>query len=400
MRRGRGDEQVTQPIYRGPIRAPARRRGPPPQKRSSTGPLAFVLLVVIVALGAFVLARPLATDAVLQAADDHDTLLRQPAVRAFIAPAVAPLIDKPADPTAKQVDFTVRRGATASQIAADLVSAKIITSGLAFKYALYESGAENALQSGTYKVSASLSPRDLATLFQKAPGDQVALRIIEGWRLTEIAAAVNKAFPKIEPKDFLAVAVVGSRNNFVLNGLDPKASLEGFLFPDTYFLRPEATAEQIVNTLLDNFETKAGPTLRTASLDRKVAIYDIVKLASIVEREARDRKESPTIAGVYQHRLDIGMKLDADPTIQYAKGDWGELSLDDLKLDSPYNTYLNPGLPPTPIANPGLAALQAAAKPEQTDYLYFVAKGDGTGDHAFAKTIEEQEANRVKYGNK
>ena len=359
-----------------------------------------MLLVVAVAVGAFVLARPLATDAVVQAADDHDTLLRQPAVRAFIAPAVAPLIDKPADPTAKQVDFTVRRGATASQIAADLVSAKIITSGLAFKYALYESGAENALQSGTYKVSASLSPRDLATLFQKAPGDQVALRIIEGWRLTEIATAVNKAFPKIEPKDFLAVAVVGSRNNFVLNGLDPKASLEGFLFPDTYFLRPEATAEQIVNTLLDNFETKAGPTLRTASLDRKVAIYDMVKLASIVEREARDRKESPTIAGVYQHRLDIGMKLDADPTIQYAKGDWGELSLDDLKLDSPYNTYLNPGLPPTPIANPGLAALQAAAKPEQTDYLYFVAKGDGTGDHAFAKTIEEQEANRVKYGNK
>jgi UPF0755 protein len=103
---------------------------------------------------------------------------------------------------------------------------------------------------------------------------------------------------------------------------------------------------------------------------------------------------------VYQHRLDIGMKLDADPTIQYAKGDWGELSLDDLKLGSPYNTYLNPGLPPTPIANPGLAALQAAAQPEKTDYLYFVAKGDGTGDHAFAKTIEEQEANRVKYGNK
>jgi UPF0755 protein len=94
------------------------------------------------------------------------------------------------------------------------------------------------------------------------------------------------------------------------------------------------------------------------------------------------------------------MKLDADPTIQYAKGNWDELSLDDLKLASPYNTYLNPGLPPTPICNPGLAALQAAAQPEKTDFLFFVAKNDGTGDHAFAKTIEEQEANRIKYGNK
>jgi UPF0755 protein len=287
-----------------------------------------------------------------------------------------------------------------SQIAADLVSAGIIKSALAFKFVLFESGTENALQTGTYKVSAALSPRDLATLFQKAPGDQVALRIIEGWRLTEVAAAVNKAFPSISAADFMAAAVVGARNNFVLSGLDPKTSLEGFLFPDTYFLRPNATTEQIIGILLDNFETKAGPTLRTAAAARNVTIYDMVKLASIVEREARDRKESPTIAGVYQHRLDIGMKLDADPTIQYAKGDWGELSLDDLKLDSPYNTYLNPGLPPNPIANPGLAALQAAAQPEKTDYLYFVAKGDGTGDHAFARTIEEQEANRVKYGNK
>jgi len=390
----------TPPIYRGPVRAPARVRRRPPQKRSSAGPLVFALVVVAVALALFFLGRPLATDAIVQAADDHDTLLRQSAVRAIIAPRVEPLVDVPADPNAKTVDFTVRRGANASQIAADLQGAGLIKSALAFKFVLFEEGIENSMQTGTYKVSAALSPRDLATLFQKAPGDQVALRIIEGWRLTEVAAAVNKAFPSISAADFAAAAVVGTRNNFVLSGLDPKTSLEGFLFPDTYFLRPDATADQIIGILLDNFETKAGPALRTAAAARSVAIYDMVKLASIVEREARDRKESPTIAGVYQHRLDIGMKLDADPTIQYAKGTWDELSLDDLKLDSPYNTYLNAGLPPSPIANPGLAALQAAAQPEKTDFLYFVAKGDGTGDHAFAKTLEEQEANRVKYGNK
>jgi len=379
---------------------PARGRARPPRKRSSAGPLVFALVVVAAALALFFLARPLATDAIVQAADDHDTLLRQSAVRAIIAPKVEPLVDVPADPNAKTVDFTVRRGANASQIAADLQSAGLIKSALAFKFVLFEEGIENSMQTGTYKVSAALSPRDLATLFQKAPGDQVALRIIEGWRLTEVAAAVNKAFPSIKVADFVAAAVVGTRNNFVLSGLDPKTSLEGFLFPDTYFLRPDATTDQIIGILLDNFETKAGPALRTAAAARSVAIYDMVKLASIVEREARDRKESPTIAGVYQHRLDIGMKLDADPTIQYAKGTWDELSLDDLKLDSPYNTYVTAGLPPSPIANPGLAALQAAAQPEKTDFLYFVAKGDGTGDHAFAKTLEEQEANRVKYGNK
>jgi len=390
----------TPPVYRGPVRAPARGRARPPRKRSSAGPLVFALVVVVTALALFFLARPLATDEIVQAADDHDTLLRQSAVRAIIAPRVEPLVDVPADPNAKTVDFTVRAGANASQIAADLQSAGLIKSALAFKFVLFESGIENSMQTGTYKVSAALSPRDLATLFQKAPGDQVALRIIEGWRLTEVAAAVNKAFPKISAADFAAAAVVGTRNNFVLSGLDPKISLEGFLFPDTYFLRPDATADQIVGILLDNFETKAGPALRTAAAARSVAIYDMVKLASIVEREARDRKESPLIAGLYQHRLDIGMKLDADPTIQYAKGTWDELSLDDLKLDSPYNTYLNAGLPPGPIANPGLASLQAAAQPEKTDFLYFVAKGDGTGDHAFAKTLEEQEANRIKYGNK
>ena len=390
----------TEPIYRGPIRAPSRRMAKPPRKRSSLGPAAFAMVVVVAAIALFFIARPLATDAIVQAADDHDTLLRQSAVRAVIGPTVAPLLDAPADPNGKSIDFTVRRGANVSQIAADLLKAGLIKSALAFKYVLYEGGTENALQTGTYKVSAALSPRDIATLFQKAPGDQTALRIIEGWRLTEVATAVNKAFPAISPKDFLAAAVVGTRNNFVLSGLDPKTSLEGFLYPDTYFLRPDATIDQIIGILLDTFETKAGPALRTAAAARNVAIYDLVKLASIVEREARDRKESPLIAGLYQHRLDISMKLDADPTIQYAKGDWGELSLDDLKLASPYNTYLNPGLPPTPICNPGLAALQAAAQPEKTDYLFFVAKGDGTGDHAFAKTIEEQEANRVKYGNK
>lgn len=386
------------PATRGPVRLPPRR--PPPRRSTSNGPLLFALAVAIAAVAAFAIARPLVVDAVVGLADDHDSLLRQSAVRAIVAPRVAGLVDAPADPTGATVDFTVARGETASHIAARLESGGIIRSALAFKFVLYESGSENALQSGTYKVSSALSPRDLATLFQKAPGDQVALRIIEGWRLSEIAAAVNRAFPKISARQFAAAAIVGARNNTVLADLAPTVSLEGFLFPDTYFLRPDASADQIVDTLLDTFELRAGGALRQAAAARGVKIYDVVKLASIVEREARDRKESPTIAGVYQNRLNVGMKLDADPTIQYAIGDWRELSLDDLKIDSPYNTYVVAGLPPTPICSPGLLSLEAAARPAVVPYLFFVAKNDGTGDHAFATTAEEQEANRLKYGNK
>lgn len=381
-------------------RAQTGRAVPPRRQRSSLGPFAFLLFVGALVVGLWFVAKPLAEDAVITYVAEHDTLLRQDFVRGLLADRVRSEVDLAKDTRADNRPFVISRGETAGQIAKRLEEEGVIRNALAFNYVLYESGRENALQSGTYTVSPALTPRDIAKLFEKAPGEQVVLRIIDGWRLTEVATAVNKAFPSITKEAFTAAAVVGDRKNTVLAGMDAKAPLEGYLFPDTYFMRPDTTAQQIVDLLLDTFERKVGATLRTAAAERKVAIYDIVKLASIVEREARDRGESATIAGVYSNRLEIGMKLDADPTIQYALGDWRELSLDDLKLDSPYNTYRYADLPPTPIANPGAAALEGAARPADVPYFYFVAKSDGTGGHAFAVTLEEHEANRVKYGNK
>lgn len=387
------------PQPRGP-RAGLSTRAGPPRRTSSAGPLVFLLAVVVGVFAVLTIVRPAVEDAFVAYVTQRDTLLRQDFVRALVAPRVQGEVDVAKDVRGESRPFVITRGETAGQIAQRLEAEGIIRSALAFAFVLYESQKENSLQSGTYQVSPGLTPRDLARVFEKAPGDQVVLRLTEGLRLTEIATAVQKAFPKITRDAFLAAAVVGDRKNGVLEGADPTRSLEGFLFPETYFLKPDITAAQIVDTLLAQFEQRVGATLRTAAAQRKVTVYDLVKLASIVEREARDRSESAAIAGVYQNRLDIGMKLDADPTIQYAKGNWDELSLDDLKLASPYNTYLNPGLPPTPISNPGEAALTGAAKPAQHDFLYFVAKADGTGQHAFAKTLEEQEANRVKYGNR
>jgi UPF0755 protein len=375
-------------------------RTPPPRRRSPFGPVAFLLGVAMLVVALYVVALPLAEQAAVAYVAEHDTLLRQDVVRAFVADRVRSDVDLAKDTRADTRPFVIARGETAGQIGKRLEQDGIVRSALAFDFVLYETERENALQSGTYTVSAALTPRELAKLFEKAPGEQIVLRIIDGWRLSEVATAVNKAFPSIGKEAFTAAAVVGDRKNTVLAGLDPKAPLEGYLFPDTYFMRPDMTAPRIVDVLLDTFERKVGTTLRAASADRKVAIYDIVKLASIIEREARDRGESATIAGVYTNRLRIGMKLDADPTIQYALGEWRELSLDDLKLDSPYNTYRNAGLPPTPIASPGVAAIEGAAKPAEVPYFYFVAKSDGTGGHAFARTLEEHEANRIKYGNK
>lgn len=375
-------------------------RARPPRTRSSSGPFVFLIAVAVALIAVVAIGRPLAEEAFIAYVTEHHTLLRQDFVRSIVAGRVSGEVDLAKDVRGETRPFVITRGETAGEIAGRLEAEGIVRSALAFEFVLYESGKENALQSGTYQVSPGLTPRQLARLFEKAPGDQVVLRLIEGWRVTEIAAAVQKAFPKISAEAFVAAAVVGERKNGILAGLGAKTSLEGFLFPDTYFLRPDATAVQIVDMLLAQFEQRSGPALRSAAAQRNTTVYDLVKLASIVEREARDRSESAAIAGVYTNRLEIGMKLDADPTIQYALGAWRELTLEDLKLDSPYNTYRNAGLPPTPICNPGQAALEGAAKPADHDYLFFVAKSDGTGQHVFSKTLEEHEANRVKYGNR
>jgi UPF0755 protein len=376
-------------------------RGPrSARERSATGPFIFVLLIVGLLVGGFVFVRPAVEDAIVAQIQEHDTLLRQGFIRTLVADRVGSEPDLAKDSRGESRAFVIARGETAGMIAQHLQDQGFIRSALAFSYVLYETGREASLQSGTYTISPGLTPREIARVFEKAPGDQAVLRVIEGWRLKETAAAVTKTFPTISAEDFMTAAVVGQRKNTVLVGLTPDTSLEGFLFPDTYFFKPTATATQIVDALLDQFEQRVGQTLRQAAAERKTTIYDIVKLGSIVEREARDRQESATIAGVYSNRLEIGMKLDADPTIQYALGEWRELTLAELELDSPYNTYRVAGLPPTPICSPGQAALEGAARPAKVPYLYFVAKNDGTRGHAFARTLEEHEANRIRYGNK
>ncbi|MBM4421516.1 MAG: endolytic transglycosylase MltG [Chloroflexi bacterium] len=381
----------------------------PPQmakpSRRGTGGAFAVVGVALAALLVLALAVPplvsdaFVGDAIVAFAADKDVMLRQSSVRSLIALRLEPGSASPVDPNGASRPFVVRRGDTVGTVAAALEAQGLVRSRLAFTLAVYDSGTAEAIQAGTYTLAPSMTPAEIAKVVERAPGEQVTLRVIEGWRRTEIAAAVAKTFRNISADDFLKAAVVGQRKDDFLAGLAPTVPLEGFLFPDTYFFRPTATVTEVVDALVATFADRAGPALAAVKA-RGMSAYDLVKLASIVEREARDRSESAQIAGVYSNRLAIGMKLDADPTIQYAKGGWGELALADLRLESPYNSYLVAGLPPTPICSPGLAALQGSGSPAKHGFLFFVAKGDAQGSHAFATTLTEHEANRVRFGNR
>ena len=205
--------------------------------------------------------------------------------------------------------------------------------------------------------------------------------------------------------DFLAVTSAGAPLPPEMQyptDIAPGASFEGFLFPDTYRVAIDATAQDVAYRMLLNFEDRVTLQMRADAAASGRSVYEVVTLASIVEREAVVPEERPLIASVYLNRLAQGMKLEADPTVQYAMGfqpeteQWWNLNLtqdDYSSVVSPFNTYQNYGLPPGPIANPGLDSIRAVIYPQQSPYLFFRAACDGSGRHNFATTYEEHVAN-------
>jgi UPF0755 protein len=219
--------------------------------------------------------------------------------------------------------------------------------------------------------------------------------------LEEVAQALPYAGLEITPDAFLAAARARPQGYSFAAVLPDHASLEGFLFPGEYRLRRNSSIEELFRIVLGNFEQNMTAEIAQGFTQQNLDLYDGVVLASIVEREAVQDEEMPLIASVFLNRLSANMKLDSDPTVQYSLGynagqkTWwtNPLSTSDFAVDSPFNTYLYAGLPPGPIANPGLAALRAVAFPAQSPYYYFRAACDGSGKHLFATTFEEHIAN-------
>lgn len=299
----------------------------------------------------------------------------------------------PRDPSGAAQAFRIDPGETATLISSRLELAGLIRSAQTFRSYLIWTGMDTSIPAGTYQFSPAMTALEIARQIQAAEGE-VKFTILAGWRMEEIAAALPTSGLAASSDSFLAAA---SRLVDPPDFLQPGSTSEGFLMPGEYVLPRSTSSIQLVSTALRQFGDALTPDLRRGYAHQGMTVYQAVILASIVQREAVVKAEMPLIASVFYNRLAAGMKLESDPTIQYALGfnavlgTWwtNPLSLDDLKMNSPYNTYLNPGLPPEPISNPGLEALQAVAAPAQTSYLYFRARCDGSGLHSFAETFEQ-----------
>ena len=304
------------------------------------------------------------------------------------------LLTRPLDSKGTEQAFTIETGESVNEIANHLQIVGLIRDAESFRAYLVYSGLDTSIQAGEYKLSAAMSAIDIAHELQDATPEDVTFVILPGWRIEEIAASLSTSGLSITPEEFISAAQTPPRGFDFLNGA---RTTEGFLFPDSYIIHRGTSAEQLIQEFVRNFGLRLSSDIRSAVDRQGLTIYQAVILASLVEREAVHDEEKPLIASVFLNRLKSGMKLDSDPTVQYALGydilsqTWWKnpLSLVDLQFNSPYNTYIYDGLPPAPIANPSLESLHAVAFPDETEYYFFRAKCDGSGYHGFAKTFEE-----------
>lgn len=328
-------------------------------------------------------------------------------LQAYLA-ANAAALEEPAGDGFTPAPFTVSSGETADVIAANLAQLGLLNNTELFLNYLRFHGLDAQLEAGEFIIDPQQTIPQMAAVLTEAVVQEIELRFVEGWRLEQMAdhLADNPA-ANVDATQFLAI--VQRQTTFDLSpypflaDLPPTTSLEGYLFPDTYRVPPDADAAYLVNLMLQTFDRRVTAAMRQGYLAQGLSLHEAVTLASIVEREAVVATERPIIAGVFYNRLAQGIKLEADPTVQYPLGyqpaadSWWKspLSLDDLALDSPYNTYLYAGLPPNPIANPSLSSLESVAFPTETAFIFFVADCTAAvpGSHAFSVTYEEHLSN-------
>jgi len=326
-------------------------------------------------------------------------------------------LERPAGSDDTPVTFIVQPGETAAEVALRLEEVGLISDEELFRRYLQYEGLDAGLEAGTFTLRQTMTIPEVAQALQSGQRPERVLTVREGLRLEEVVTEVGGQLG-ISEAEFLTLVTAGWRETELggygfLSSLPPGATLEGFLFPETYRLPEEVTAYDVVARMLATFDERMTEEMQAAAAERGLTVYEMVTLASIVEREAVLADERPIIAGVFLNRLESGWLLNADPTVQYGLGYdessgtwWRKLYFDLLgvsslaEIDHPYNTYRYPGLPPGPICSPGLASIVAVAYPAETDYFYFVANCHANdGSHLFAVTEEEHFANYVSCGD-
>jgi peptidoglycan lytic transglycosylase G len=312
---------------------------------------------------------------------------RSRAERALLVAAVAPLFG--CGPSGPSVRVVVPQGASFRAAADSLAKAGVIQAPALFRLYAKVRGGDRRIKAGTYLLRRGSSWNGVLTALREGKGLMFTVTIPEGFTLSQIVPLVARVLEA--PADSVIAA---ARDTVYLHRLGvPTPTLEGYLFPDTYMFLPGTPARVAVGAMVRRFEQVWRPEW-TSRLDTlKMTRHQVMTLASIVEREAKRPDERPVIAGVYRNRLRAGMRLEADPTVQYARGiHTNRVLFKDLDVDSPYNTYKHTGLPPGPIASPGAASLRAALYPADVPYKFFVAYPDGR--HEFTVDFTQHTAAR------
>jgi UPF0755 protein len=309
-------------------------------------------------------------------------------------------LTQPANPDGTEVSLTINSGESVPSIIGKLWEAGLISNPGAYRSYLQYTGLDTSLKAGNYKLSPGLTAIEITQAIQSSISADITLTILPGWRLEEIANSLPTSGFEITAEEFYQVTH-SHPDGYTFSPCLGDDSLEGYLFPGSYTVPRQTTIEELLPQVLMNFESHVTTELRQGFANQGLDLCQAVTLASIVQREAILEDEMPILASVFYNRVNSGAALASDPTVQYAlgynpdQGTWwtNPLSANDLQIDSPYNTYTHQGLPPGPIANPGLAALRAVAFPAQTQYYYFRAACDGSGRHSFAETYKEHVAN-------
>ena len=316
-----------------------------------------------------------------------------------------PSTDLGPTPVEGSVVVPIEAGESARRIAEDLEDAGVIESARLFRVLVAFMGVEDELLSGDYEFDKGMVTLTVIDRIHTGITAPVMVTIPEGLRIEEIADLLDEK-GLLKAEDFIAAAEKTDYDFAFLEDLGEGTDLNGYLFPATYGFSRTVSGEDAVRQMLKAFDEKVPPTVQVELPTSGLTLHQLVTLASIVEREAMKPEERPLIASVFINRLKLGIPLQADPTVQFAVaadpksvveyGYWKkELSMADLQLESSYNTYVNPGLPPGPIACPGLDSVMAVLRPARTNYLFFVAKEDGS--HVFAETMEEHLQNIERY---
>jgi UPF0755 protein len=294
------------------------------------------------------------------------------------------------------VVFEVPEGMSTSQMAQELEEEGVIRSALAFRLAARDDERSSRIQPGTYELVSGMSAEEILEVVSTRPEGAEVFRVTipEGWTTDQILDRLADASPRHSREDFDEGIRGVALPDWVPDLPEEADAFEGLLFPDTYDFVVDADPQQILARLLEQTEAVLDQVELPADFDR----YEVLILASLVERETRVREEQRTVASVLHNRLDLPMRLQIDATVQYARGEHTDRVLfSDLEIDSPWNTYQHDGLPPTPISNAGRAAIQAAADPEDTSYLFYVVDDIAAGTHVFAETLEEHNRNVAEF---